>query len=173
MNLRPIRYIVLLVILLHFKANIAFAGWEVQQSGFDSLCILQYYSSTEVGHKLLAGALEELKKEGKLNQLTSLFVVELLDDSVFENEILSLLQKNNPTELEAALRSAENMHNPKVIALRDAVNNAVFGTATVEKINKELNSYGLNVLSASHEKLTIYEKDGVKHFFAFLWLSIK
>jgi hypothetical protein len=177
MNVRNIPCIVSFAFLIHFNCTTAFAGWVVHlrpsTSSLPESASISYSANVEEGHELINGAIEQLIKEGKLNLLKALHVSWLLDDPVFQAEIFSVLRLNNPTQLEAALQSAGNMHNPKMQAMYEPFANAVLATDTVKKIDKALNSYGLKIEHAPHEKLMLIEADGVKQFDAILWLSVK
>ncbi len=70
-----------------------------------------------------------------------------------------------------ALASAGNMHNPKVVALRAAFQEALMSSSTVKRINALLKSRCERISSASFEKFTISKNDGQPTYSAMVWLS--
>ena len=73
-----------------------------------------------------------------------------------------------------ALASAGNMHNPKIIALRDAFKEALLATTVVKSFNSALvgGSRCERIISASFEKFHIKIKEsGQPVYGAMVWLS--
>lgn len=134
---------------------------------------IRYDSDITKGHKTIKGALLEISNKEKIDHLSGINISELLEsDSTFQKEILSELRLHNSVELDEAFRSSGNIHNPKVRALYAPFTNAVLHTTLVKMINVELKSFGLRIVEASPEKLTIKEKNGKKYFIAILYLAI-
>ena len=61
---------------------------------------------------------------------------------------------------------------PIIRALYDHFARAVLQTATVNRINTELEPFGLRIFETFPEKLTIIEMNGAKNFDAILYLSV-
>lgn len=81
---------------------------------------------------------------------------------------------SNYPELHAeALRSAGNMHNPKVTALREPIKEAKLASSLAKKIGIALASRCERIASTSYEKFTIWKKDGKPTYNAMVWLSTK
>ncbi len=175
--MRAFQHLFIFVVLLHLNVSSATAGWIAEIYGSHNKVPkyvgIQYYADDAKGHKTIKGALDEISSKEILNHLLGINVSELLlGDDAFQNEILSELRLRSLNLLNDALKSAGNMHNPKMRALYSPFAKAVLHTATVKRINEELGPFGLKIVEASPEKLTIIERKGVKYLDAILYLKI-
>ncbi len=93
------------------------------------------------------------------------------ENTNFQNEIHSYMEANYSSELEAALASAGNMHNPKVIALRQAFTEAVLASNYVKTLNAAFSGRCEKITKASYEKFHISQKTEKPRYGAMLWLT--
>lgn len=154
-----------------------YCGWitEIYKPGdpLSEYIGIRYDADSTKGHKIIKSALLELSNKEKINNLSGINISERLEsDTTFQKEILSELRLNNAPELDEALRSSGNIHNPKVRDLYVPFTNAVLHTSLVKQINTELTSFGLKIVEVSPEKLAIKERNGKKYFIAILYLSV-
>jgi len=96
----------------------------------------------------------------------------MLEQRSFQNELRTVLKESAPRELAAAVSSAGNMHNPKMVALRRPFAEAVLLTPTVKRISAELARYNLQVVGVSTEKFELWDGEGEKRFMCIV-LSLK
>lgn len=107
---------------------------------------------------------EEQISAVNLQRLEWVSLQPMLEQRSFQNELRTVLKESAPRELAAALGSAGNMHNPKMIALRRPFEEAVLLTPTVKRISAELARYNLQVAGVSTEKLELWAGEGGKRF---------
>ncbi|GAA6143209.1 hypothetical protein [Hydrogenophaga sp. 5NK40-0174] len=113
-------------------------------------------------------------------RLQGIFLGRLVDEglnadaSAMQSDILNHLREKHPRLLEGALRSAGNLHNPKVVALRPAFEEAVLHSAYVAEINEALKRAGYRVTGVESEKFFLLkgETEGVR-FDALLWIEVE
>ncbi|MBY6189324.1 hypothetical protein KUV22_02735 [Microbulbifer agarilyticus] len=94
-------------------------------------------------------------------------------DVTIQNELHDFLASKYPELHNEALASAGNMHNPKVVALRVAFQEALMFTSLVTRINASLKSRCERITSASFEKFTIRNSGNQPTYSAMVWLSTK
>lgn len=94
------------------------------------------------------------------------------EDRRLQEQLLTTLQVITPRETDEALRSAGNMHNPKVIALHSAVATAFLRTDLVHSLNSELHKHGLEINRVSLEKLTLRRDGNAPTIDACVWLVV-
>ena len=169
----------MVMFVLFFNVNIpsGYCGWitDIHKPGdtVSEYIGIRYDSDVTKGHKKIKSAFLELSNKEKIDRLSGINISELLEsDTTFQKEILSELRLNNSLELDEALLSSGNIHNPKVRNLYAPFANAVLHTTRVKLINAELKSFGLKIDEASPEKLAIKETNGKKYFIAILYLTI-
>lgn len=92
-------------------------------------------------------------------------------DKVLQQELNEYLSSNYSSLYREALGSAGNMHNPKVIALREPIKNAIMASSLVNEVSVALASRCERVASTSYEKFTIWKESGKPIFSAMIWLS--
>ena len=93
-------------------------------------------------------------------------------DAVIQEELMESFKETYPSELDAALRSLGNMHNPKVRPLSSHFSECLLRTPSVQKINALFHEHGYEISSTVHEKFRI-EKDADKvRFKAIVWLKV-
>lgn len=94
------------------------------------------------------------------------------DDVELQTELRDFLITKYPRLHSEALSSAGKMHNPKVVALRAAFQEALISTSMVKRINELLlQSRCERITSASFEKFTIRKNEGQPTYNAMVWLS--
>jgi hypothetical protein len=131
------------------------------------------YSSHQAdGAPTFSGALDDLARRGHVQRLEGVALHALVRDPSFQKELMAAVKQSAPKELAEAMRSAGNMHNPKMVQLREPFEKAVLLTPTVKKIDLDLARHGLLVVSAATEKLTLVGSDGQKRFMCFLSLQV-
>jgi hypothetical protein len=151
-----------LVALLLIYAAPAFGGWvgSVSPKHLVSreLASIQYSPSQGEGTKTFKEAVDALARSGKVDRLEVITLSWLVQDPSFQKELMSSLQKVAPKELAEAMRSAGNIHNPRIDQLRRPFEDAVLATPTINSINADLSPYGLYVSGASTEKAQHYRQ---------------
>jgi len=170
-------YSVMVVVLFHLNVPSAFCGWIADIYGpldkVPKYVGIRYYSDATKGYKTIKGALVEISNKGIMGHLIGINISELLlGNTAFQEEIFTELRLKSFSELNTALQSSGNIHNPKIRALYDPFARAVVQTATVKLINLELKYFGLRIVEASPEKLIIRETNGKKYFDAILYFTI-
>ena len=93
------------------------------------------------------------------------------EDVKMQKELHNFLVSKYPELHNEALASAGNMHNPKVVALRAAFQEALMSTNLVTRINASLKSRCERITSASFEKFTIRKNGNQPTYNAMVWLS--
>lgn len=95
-------------------------------------------------------------------------------DEKMQAELHKYLEAKYPRLQAEALASAGNMHNPKIIALRDAFKEAILATSMVKSLNSALTdgSRCERITSTSFEKFHIQTKTtGQPIYGAMVWLT--
>ncbi|TQV88252.1 hypothetical protein [Aliikangiella coralliicola] len=99
-------------------------------------------------------------------------VVPLLPQNTdFQKDIHYYIKENQQGELDAALNSAGNMHNPKVIALHEIFTEAVLNSKYAESINIALASRCERITTVSFEKFYISKTSAKPQYSAILWFT--
>lgn len=83
-----------------------------------------------------------------------------------------MLKRDAPRELEQALQSAGNMHNPKMYSLAQPFAKAILQTPTVTKIDAALALYELRIAKAAFEKFEIRKDAAGPRFYGALSLTV-
>lgn len=169
--------LLMFIALFHSITTAGYCGWIADIYGpndkVPKYVGIRYYADEAKGYKTIKGALEEIASKGVLKHLIGINISEVLrEDSIFQEEIFTELRLSSLDELNAALQSSGNIHNPKIRTLYDHFATAVLQTPTITRINTELDSFGLRIFEASPEKLMIIEINGVKNFDAILYLKV-
>ncbi len=178
LKINTIAYVIFILAFFHFSSYSSEAGWVVHYYKRTSWhTSITYYADSdfkkESNYNSLKDALDEIHSNGKIKLLEYIGMSWLLRERlIFQDEIFTELRRIAPVKLKAAFKSAGNMHNPKMKALRESFSEAVLATATVKRIDKTLNSYGFKINGVSHEKLTLNNINGEKQFDAILTLEI-
>lgn len=151
----------------------ATAGWiaSVSEHPLSPGLVSVIYSSRD-GAPAFSGALDDLARRGLVQRIEGVSLHALVGDPTFQNELMAAVRQSAPKELAEAMRSAGNMHNPKMVQLRKPFEKAVLLTPTVKRIDRDLARYGLYVVSAATEKLTLLGGNDQKRFMCFLSLQI-
>jgi len=170
----PVRTLISFLILC--GTSTGFAGWTSSVRPDDDRFSPARASIAYVedgGLPAFKDALNKLAQSDHIQRLEFIELHWLVSDSTFQHEVFSALEQSVPRELDAAKRSAGNMHNPKMTALRAPFAQAVLATPTVTKINTELARFGLRVSRIDQEKLSLIRDDkGQQQFICFLWLIV-
>lgn len=127
------------------------AGWLVTPDG----ARITYSAKQSEGYASFDQALQELSDSGRIQKLDGIFAHWLLPDDTFQKEIFTTLERDAPRELTEALKSAGNMHNPKMHQLWKSFEKALLATPTITKLNASLAPHGLTVSRASVEKFEL------------------
>ena len=87
------------------------------------------------------------------------FYIRLIGESseVTNTEIINFYRKNIPKELDVALRSSGNMHNPALLPLKKNFPEALKSTTMYKELEKELNAKGYVIKGISFEKFHIHK----------------
>lgn len=125
---------------------------------------IDYSADSAKGSATFRDALDDLARRGHVQRLEWVSLQPMLEQRSFQNELRTVLKESAPRELAAALSSAGNMHNPKMIALRRPFAEAVLLTPTVKRISAELARYNLQVAGVSTEKFELWAGEGEKRF---------
>ena len=118
-------------------------------------------------------ALGQLREEGQLDRLEMITIHGQVVEPQFQQELVEALETHASREFAEARDSAGNMHNPKLEALNAVLDEIVLGLPTVQNLNVELGRVGRQISHASHEKLTLFDRDGELLIFFGLWLSVE
>jgi len=143
------------------------AGWVVVPGG-DGL----QFTMQPAGADTIEAALKEMAASERVDALHAIVAHELLRNPTFQEELFSALEQGAPRELHDALESAGNMHNPRMVSLREPFKKAVLATATVRHIDSALAAYGLHISDVSFEKLELRRGLGVARFHCALWFIV-
>ncbi len=132
------------------------------------------YDPAKGGCATFDDALAELKKGAHDGQLESVRLQHfMVYDPVFQEEVLSELQKVAPREFAGTKSSAGNKHNPSLIVLEKSFANAVQATPAVQKINAALAPFGRCVTKVDVGEKFHCVRDGERlHFRSFLTLAV-
>jgi hypothetical protein len=144
------------------------AGWVVPP---DSTRIV-YSAQPGDGYASFDECLTVLADNGRLQKLDGVTAYSLLPNEAFQKELFAVLERDAPRELKEALKSAGNMHNPKLQQLWPLFQKALLATATVTKLNASLAAYGLTISRAEVEKFELRKNEEGVRFSGLLSLSI-
>lgn len=151
--------------VLIFLLSSSICAWEVRD-----------YYKDESKYILLmrGGGLEELgeiigKKERVLSSINLGRLGEITSDNL-QNEILNYLEVNYSNKLKTAYSSSGNMHNPKIIPLREPFEEAFTSSSFYQSLNNILAEYGYTISGISMEKFMLIDR---KNFDAMTWLDIE
>ncbi len=75
------------------------------------------------------------------------------------SELITFYRDNMPKELDIALKSSGNIHNPALLPLKKAFNKALKSTSLYKSLAFELKKHGFKIIGISFEKFHI-RKDG-------------
>ena len=117
-----------------------------------------------IGSSLLS-TLHQILYEEKSSEIDSciiLFHAEVfLSDDVLQNELQAHLKNLYPNEMNTALKSSGNVHNPKLSFLYSALRPAIRDTPSMQKLSRIAQSYEYEaaIHSLGGEKLQFRRKD--------------
>lgn len=92
------------------------------------------------------------------------------DETHLQRDILAYLRTHYPVELERALASSGNLHNPAVKALGRPLAEAVGASRFVARLGRVLEGRCHRIVDISHEKLLIFQGQGAPALSALIWL---
>lgn len=129
-------------------------------------CFLWVEVGDNCSESILLSSLRKilLKEKGNsaIDSCVILFHAEVfLSDDILQNELQTLLKKVHPNEMDAALKSSGNVHNPKLSFLYSALRPAIRDTPSMQKLSRIAQSYGYEgtIPSLGGEKLQFRRKD--------------
>lgn len=155
----------------------AYAGWEIlpnrasSSGGQSEQVILKWVPEEEQGLPTFQAVLQKLDDDGRVGQIKHIYFVLRPSHEPFQTEILEQLEIIAPRELKEAMKSAGNMHNPKMTALRTSFEKAVLATPTVIQFKEHLARHDMEIRGLSFEKLFLFSAEGTKRFSCIMWLA--
>ena len=158
---------VIAIILFFSFSNFVFAsdsGWNVSVHDEEWATLYE----TPQGELSLSEAVDAVPKGIWLRNFR-IFLSE--DHPLLQRELHEFLSSNYPDLHNEALSSSGNMHNPKVIEIREPVREAILASTFAKKIGNALASRCERIASASYEKLIIQKNNDTPIYSAMVWLS--
>lgn len=154
----PVRLAALVMALL--LCGTASAGWRIEPrpapgATAPATAVLVYPAAGDASAGALRRALDEHAARGDIRHLDTMVAHGLAGDRDFRRELAEGLRRAAPRELAAALDSAGNMHNPRVVPLRTHVEQAILETPTLQALASVLSAHGLGFSHAAIEKFTV------------------
>jgi hypothetical protein len=147
--------------------------WKITEHDGQEILLHEWKNSDE--HTPSISGLSEIldTRDKKLPLKHSTFWSYFNNDPIIQAELLSELKNRYPDVLKAAFNSSGNLHNPKVIPLRDKLSECIMATPTLRKINELFAQHGYRVKNISHEKLWINKGNEKTPFHAIMWLILE
>lgn len=124
------------------------------------------------GRASFSDAVKELTDFPRLAAKGFIGGANLFEDSAFQDEVFAALKKDAPKELQGALKSAGNMHNPKMHELWDAFHKAAMNTSFIRDANTVLLPHGLHISHIGVEKFEPRKTDEGRRFFGIMYLTL-
>lgn len=93
-------------------------------------------------------------------------------DRELQRDLMASFKKVAPRKLDAALKSAGNLHNPRINALRPHFEEALLGTSFAIRLNQKLGPLGIKLDGVEIEKFYFERANGEVCFHAFVWLKV-
>ena len=146
----PVHHIkaVLIFILFLGSSLSLYAGWIVRPD----VSKIEYSAQQDRGYQSFEEALQRMSDSGRIQKVDVVFT---LSDEIFQKELFSELERDAPHELQEALKSSGNMHNPAMHQLWKPFEKALLATPTIRKLNASLAAYGLGISRAGVEKFEL------------------
>ena len=94
------------------------------------------------------------------------------DNISLQKELRDGFRVAHPDLFAAALKSAGNLHNPKVIALANKLENVLLKTSTIAGIGAILTEAGYSITDMSFEKFHIDKRQKPPRLAGFVWLKL-
>ena len=154
----------IILILIAADANAEKWMWDTYKREDGSLIILSSYK----GYDSLDDAIKSIDKNDWIGDIRVNFLSQF---SELQSDINTYMLKHHPKKLAEALSSTGNMHNPKIIALREVFRQSILESRFVKKTNNSLSDRCEEISSVSFEKLYISNKHNNTKYEAMLWLS--
>ena len=95
-----------------------------------------------------------------------------LNNANLQKELYQQFEKDFPDLLADALRSAGNMHNPKVLPLTAKFSESMLKTSTIKKIADQLKEYGYTIKDIGCEKFSIIKGTDPPAFYAIVFVTL-
>lgn len=152
--------------------NVSAEGWKWEVRHYNRQEAVVVIGPAGDGYSIFSDAVKSID-EGVWIKYVRLGHLSQTESPNFHEEIYSYLKAHHPAKLEAALNSAGNMHNPKVVALRDAFEPALLSTSYVKSLNRLLANRCHEIVKASYEKFVIYKHKEPVEFHAMVWLGTR
>lgn len=164
------RNLSIILLFLLVSAYVNAEVWRVSESYTDSNKV--YIELSDENGENFKSVLYSIDKSKTLNKM-ALGRLTYLDGGMFQQDILKFMNLNYPEKLKDALKSAGNLHNPKMIALRGPFEEAVLQSGFVRKINRELEKFGYLISGMEFEKFFQMKHSDNVTFEAFVWLKVE
>lgn len=161
---------ILISVLL--SANVSAEGWKWEVINYNPKEAVVVTTPAGDGYSAFSEAVQSID-EGVWIKHVRLGHLNQTGSPSFQEEIYSYIDEHHPNELKAALNSAGNMHNPKVVALREAFGPALLSTSYVKSLNGFLSKRCHEIVKASYEKFVIYKHKELVEFHAMVWLGTR
>lgn len=160
----------ILALLLFVSPCLAAEKWTIGVALKDNT--LGHIAISQDGFDSLTDAVLQFPNQAPQARLTHIWIGLTADhDALAQKEIVGYLQQHYPKELKAAMESAGNMHNPKVIPLRKPFEEALLSTTFVKNLQADLAKIGYEVSGVSTEKFSFIKQ--TNSFSADTWLMTK
>lgn len=169
----------LLALPLVFAASPSIANWDVTIFPEDSkanppgAAIIQYTTSSANDNLGFPDAIEELREIGKVSELKYVTLHALVPTAEFQKQLFVALRRRAPKQLDEALASSGNMHNPALEPLRMELEGAILTMPIVRDIDTALANVGFRITAVSFEKLLLIQEENETEIKIMLWLSVK
>ena len=158
------------ICFLSFTYPLEAVSWEVRSHYSEANTVNIAYRGKSLEN--LNSVLRSLPPTKKLGGINLRRLVKIESENI-QKDIMYYLKKEHPAQLEEAVHSAGNMHNPKIKAIRNPLKHAVLNSGYIKEINIMLNNICYTIEGISFEKLFIIKSGNVIKFDALTWLTVK
>jgi hypothetical protein len=148
-----------LLAMILFTASACFAAdkWAIGVTPGDSM--RGYIGISREGFDSLSEAIANFHTKAPGVQISHIFIGLVLDhDARAQNEILKFLHGHYPNELSEAMKTAGNMHNPRVMPLRKPFEEAVMATSFIKNVQADLAKIGYTISRVEIEKFVFIKQ---------------
>ena len=169
----------LLALSFVFAVSPSIANWDVTIFPEDSkvnppgAAVIRYTTSSANDNLEFPDAIEELIEIGKLSELKYVTLHALVPTATFQTQLFVALRRRAPKQLDEALASSGNMHNPALEPLRMELEGAILTMPIVRDIDTALANVGFRISAASFEKLLLIQEEDDTEIQIMLWLSVQ
>ena len=164
-------------LLLVLVSSAAQANWETYVAPEDSPWspgrAAISYNPYDGDIPTFRGAIEQLRDLGHLDRLEMITIHGATIEPHFQQELIEALETHAPREFAEARASAANTHKPTPEALHDVFEDVVLQMPMIQRLDAELGEFGRRISRVSHEKLSLFDRDGELVIIVMLWLSVE